>query len=329
MKVRSQLIDASKGFGILLVVFGHCLQSLVPDFDNNLVFRLVYSFHMPLFMFLSGCVAKYSDVRSITKNVTRLVLPFLTWYLIGYAVLYFRGEDLQNFPDYFMKLVKSPDYGLWFLWVLFLSHICFYVMSQMQKVGGILAAVLGFFLVQYIPLNILGIGLLKWHFVFFVAGYLAIRYQDIIVKYRYAAMLGITCLFIVLFPFWQRIDNTMITPVLDHLPKLYKYQNALLIKYYRYLTAFAGIGTVISLVYFMIKLEAIKMALAKLGQYTMEIYVSHQLLFGYGFGKSIVLKIATTFTEALFVSLGLGLVLKRIPYVSLALYGVQAEKRKP
>jgi fucose 4-O-acetylase-like acetyltransferase len=327
MKTRNELIDAAKGLGILLVVFGHCLQNFVPNFDDNILFRLLYSFHMPLFMFLSGCVAKYGDIRSITKNVTRLVLPFLAWYLIGYIALYFRNHHFDSFPNYMMNLVKSPDYGLWFLWVLFLSHVCFYAMSVMQKFGGIIFAVIGFFLVQYIPSNILGIGLLKWHFVFFVAGFLAIRYQEIISRYRYAAMLGVACLFFICFPYWHRTDTGMIDAVLKPLPQLVAHQYSYLLKWYKYLTAFAGIGSSISLVYFVMKLNPVKWALTKLGRYTLEIYVSHQMLFGFGFGKTVFLKIVTTFVEILPASLVLGIVLEKIPYVSLVLYGVPVEKK--
>ncbi len=40
----------------MLVVLGHTLQGLYTDFDQNLAFRIIYSFHMPLFFFISGAV---------------------------------------------------------------------------------------------------------------------------------------------------------------------------------------------------------------------------------------------------------------------------------
>lgn len=45
-------IDVLKGFAILLVVLGHAIYETYSE--NNIVFRMIYSFHMPLFMFLSG-----------------------------------------------------------------------------------------------------------------------------------------------------------------------------------------------------------------------------------------------------------------------------------
>lgn len=47
-KIRNPLYDNAKGFGILLVIWGH-LFSL-----NGIPFSIIYSFHMPLFFFISG-----------------------------------------------------------------------------------------------------------------------------------------------------------------------------------------------------------------------------------------------------------------------------------
>jgi fucose 4-O-acetylase-like acetyltransferase len=51
MNTRLQHTDIAKGIGILLVVFGH--NSIVVD-EKRELFNVMYSFHMPLFFFLSG-----------------------------------------------------------------------------------------------------------------------------------------------------------------------------------------------------------------------------------------------------------------------------------
>jgi fucose 4-O-acetylase-like acetyltransferase len=54
---RNVLLDYFKGIAIFLVVWGHCLQYAANasyDFFSNEVFIVIYSFHMPLFMFISG-----------------------------------------------------------------------------------------------------------------------------------------------------------------------------------------------------------------------------------------------------------------------------------
>lgn len=52
MNKRLYYIDNLRGLLIILVVLGHCIQNLDLDFDHNIVFRYIYSFHMPLFMFI-------------------------------------------------------------------------------------------------------------------------------------------------------------------------------------------------------------------------------------------------------------------------------------
>ena len=77
-KQRIAYIDFLKGFTILLVILGHCIQYNDRDFENNIVFRYIYSFHMPLFMFFSGYVS-YKVVllsSTIKKRAIQLLVPF-------------------------------------------------------------------------------------------------------------------------------------------------------------------------------------------------------------------------------------------------------------
>lgn len=56
MKSRIHYIDRLKGFAILLVIMGH-VYGMALDLTNEIVYKVICSFHMPLFMFLSGLVA--------------------------------------------------------------------------------------------------------------------------------------------------------------------------------------------------------------------------------------------------------------------------------
>lgn len=69
-KVRIAWIDNVKGIAILLVVLGHVIQFMYcpSNFDQNPVFRVIYSFHMPLFFILSGCVTKSIIYRSAANG---------------------------------------------------------------------------------------------------------------------------------------------------------------------------------------------------------------------------------------------------------------------
>ena len=56
MRERNRMLDSLKGFAIFLVVLGHVIQTVfAPDsYDSNVIFKIIYSFHMPLFIFISG-----------------------------------------------------------------------------------------------------------------------------------------------------------------------------------------------------------------------------------------------------------------------------------
>ena len=72
MTNRNQTIDVVKGIGIILVVFGHNWISLK---GNREIFRVIFSFHMPLFFFLSGIFLKEATpLRVFLKSRTDTLL---------------------------------------------------------------------------------------------------------------------------------------------------------------------------------------------------------------------------------------------------------------
>lgn len=66
---RDSRIDIAKGIGILLMVIGHF--NVFLDY-NSIPVILIYGFHMPMFVFLSGMtlrysISKYRDNKSFFK----------------------------------------------------------------------------------------------------------------------------------------------------------------------------------------------------------------------------------------------------------------------
>ncbi len=87
--MRLHWIDALKGFGISLVVFAH--YSLPVALDTY-----VFSFHMPLFFFISGLLfnfTKYAQSASsfIKGRLNSLIVPYFCVCSVYLPVLLFTG----------------------------------------------------------------------------------------------------------------------------------------------------------------------------------------------------------------------------------------------
>lgn len=71
---KQVIVDVAKSIGIVLVVLGHALP-------EGYIHQLIYSFHMPLFFFLSGYFFSSTyfkeKVLFLKKRLKRLYLPFL------------------------------------------------------------------------------------------------------------------------------------------------------------------------------------------------------------------------------------------------------------
>ena len=125
---RNVYLDTVKGTAIFLVVLGHCIEwnsnLWLPD---DLVFKTIYSFHMPLFSLVSGYLFyssfSHRTPREITaKQAQSLLLPVLSWTLI-LRILELCVKLIEgSFPDYeYMTLGLIFDFlsGFWFLWAMF------------------------------------------------------------------------------------------------------------------------------------------------------------------------------------------------------------------
>lgn len=96
-RLRLHWLDVVKGIAIILVVMGHVTSNYINDNNIEIAgsFRIlhsfIYSFHMPLFMFISG----YLFSSSLMKDYKTTALSKLIAYGIPYvvfSVVYWAGE---------------------------------------------------------------------------------------------------------------------------------------------------------------------------------------------------------------------------------------------
>ncbi|MFW2488469.1 acyltransferase family protein [Clostridium chromiireducens] len=137
---RIEYVDILKGLGIILVILGH-LE--IP----TLMKAWIYSFHMPMFFFLSGLVwnSKYNElsVRDfVTKKIRSLLWPYLTFSIIYLLYNILMSLLLKQFN--LIKIIKEiiatlySNYifevnyigVLWFLGALFVVEILYFLISR-------------------------------------------------------------------------------------------------------------------------------------------------------------------------------------------------------
>ena len=116
--MRNTSLDNVKTFLVLLVVLGHVIQSGYSsesiNFDESLLFQVIYSFHMPLFMAVSGYLFDWEKPASPKKYLV-LLIPFFSWGIIN---AYIDGATFFQMYEVLFELITKPDSGLWYLFVL-------------------------------------------------------------------------------------------------------------------------------------------------------------------------------------------------------------------
>lgn len=153
---RIQWIDVAKGWGIVFLIYGHI--------TNDLLSKWIYTFHIPLFFFLSGYVfnpnKKFPEfLISKTKS---LLLPYLTLGIPLILINLYWGYNLFSILKSFF--IQERMFPLWFLTSLFLQLLtAYFILNKIKSVTwqalttGILA-ILGLMLWR------LGIKAIPWNY---------------------------------------------------------------------------------------------------------------------------------------------------------------------
>ena len=188
-------LDNLKVFATLLVVLGHVgvfYSGLgVLEFPEQpgikIMTWLVYSFHMPLFFFISGVIygicigkGKYGDVRIfVGKKVKRLLVPYLFWGIVVVTpVMELLGFTEDGVGRYVVGgiLLGRNNRHLWYLLSLFCMFVVTDAIRRVVKNRKVWWVVLGIAAVAAILYNhapgIFNIGSTTRCWVYFIAGVL-------------------------------------------------------------------------------------------------------------------------------------------------------------
>ena len=106
---RSSYLDALKGAAILLVVFGHIIETSTDAAYVSLIYNSIYVFHMPLFAFMAGMTSRERvDAASCARIIRSVLIPFIL-FQIAYQTAAYLAYGKQTYPP------LSPYWIMWFL----------------------------------------------------------------------------------------------------------------------------------------------------------------------------------------------------------------------
>jgi fucose 4-O-acetylase-like acetyltransferase len=294
---RELLPDVLRGFAVILVVLGHCIQEgsgldyrTGALYFSDRLYQFIYSFHMPLFMLVSGylswgSIAKANDKDSRRKLLGRrastLLAPVFLWTAVDYARILITNH-INGTPQpeavifvYFYNALNN----LWFLWAVWWCFLAVYITHYFLR-DSVAVYVIMFALMFVIP-DGLGMGAYKYMMPYFISAYYFHGYilkKNISDKKNWAdnpwSVLVMGVLFLVFFAFYNENSFIYLTGY-KLLGKDVPYQ--LGIDIYRTAVGFAGSGFFILLwKYIIIKTESTRFRfklLARLGADSMGIYI--------------------------------------------------------
>lgn len=139
---RDYSIDNIRFFLILSVVFAHLLEVCTPFVGSEIIYKCIYSFHMPAFIFLFGYNVKYSP----KKIVYRWCLPYVIFQCI---YIIFAKSVLHTHADF---QFTTPYWLLWYLLACIFYQLLLPLFDTTDKSRQILALLCAFllsFLVGY------------------------------------------------------------------------------------------------------------------------------------------------------------------------------------
>lgn len=332
---RNIKIDELKGMTALLVVVGHIIQYIIcsgQGYWENRVFCFIYSFHMPLFMFISGYSsyrAKGHSVQWLWKRVVNLFVPFVIWSL--FLNICIRGRSVTAIGEVLAEIFRTPDKGYWFFLVLLENCIILFLMEKAFLLLGIkkcwiklliAMAVVCMFRFGLPFINNFGIGLLKWHMFFYLAGYFVRNCS--LESSRFNKLLAskkIHMTVIVLFPFFTLTWNNELTLVM-----LRGEGNrffAMLMKFvmltYQYLVPIIGIAGSCILIWYL-KESFVTRFLQCLGRYTMELYIL-QVIIIRPYTGNVYLDMLICFMTSVAGGIVVSKWLEKIPVLHAILFG--------
>lgn len=212
-------IDRAKGFAIALVVWGHVPSAAIGDAPlwYNISIAVIYSFHMPLFMYFSGFVFFLvngpdrfwrSPKKQIISRFDRLMVPFIFFGIVVVIGKYLASalgsvaNPVNSLGSGLLDVIKNtpdnPSLSIWYLLVLFLYTVATPILWRLSR-GRIslilLVGIIGWLLPLPEEFYLKRIAI---YFIFFGIGGLVAIYRDTVLDILRRSYLLLILLFLVI-----------------------------------------------------------------------------------------------------------------------------------
>ena len=207
IKKDDKLMAMLSIWGIILVVIGHS-GFTSPEIADRLsrLHRWIYSFHMPLFFFISGYLysltnksfANINIFRFLKKKWHRLLIPYIILGIVIFIIKYSfaglstveRSFSLNSFLYMFItpQSANSTMGFLWYLITLFLIFTIMVIFSCMRidlkrYKSSLLIMAISWYLCSLFPdVHIFNISGMLWYIPFFITGIIFQMHRKIILK---------------------------------------------------------------------------------------------------------------------------------------------------
>lgn len=211
---RIEFIDFIKGLAIFVVIWGHCIQNFGArdgSFFDNPVHILICSFHMPIFMVVSGyffCKSlKLNLGQLIIQKGRQLVLPMFSWSVIVTLLgtihqIIGQGLSSISIPAQIHEILFGTATNFWFIRSVFICYIITAISKYFIKQDG-WACMVSILIFLALPDNF-RLALDKFMLPFFWMGYFMHKYQELLDRHKKSIFLFAFILWIVLLFFWEK-----------------------------------------------------------------------------------------------------------------------------
>lgn len=172
MKQRDPFFDNAKFILIVLVILGHVLPIDLNKKVNMAVYEWVYSFHMPLFIFISGYFTKISNNKKFWQSILKFLETFVIFTIIHIISSYLQGGTIN-----IVKILTVPKFALWYLLSLIWWRLMLYYTPSSIRENHRMLLILSIvicYLLGWVPINNEFSFQRTFAFLpFFIAGYIA------------------------------------------------------------------------------------------------------------------------------------------------------------